>query len=262
MLLVRRAQLFSLLAAFLVLFAAPAAFAETPTRPFGASGEVAIEDLVAVRSSGLGFLGVLGPASSSFGPVAPPALYGIVGYENGEGEIQPGAGVKVTASNLWVAPSLDVFVTNRVSLGLTAGIARGWGEQRLSTQEELPRERGRSYTLAIAPRLGYVFPLGAGFSLWPRLGVGFTGSRADTAQPTSGGAERTTSTAGGIRWSGGVDLGIIFRPTRHLFFSATPEVSVVYGIAGQMIEGTTVYVGQSTRMRFAGTLGMGVLLGT
>jgi hypothetical protein len=259
---VHRRRLLSVIAAALPLLAAATASAQAPARPFGARGQVVVEDLVAVRSSGMGFLGVLTSASSSFGPVAPPAFSGLVGYERYETKVPVANGLVITVNTVSVAPSLDVFVANRVSLGLTAGFAYGWGGQQMPAEGGAVSERGTAYTFGIAPRVGYVVPLGAGFSLWPRLGAGFTLSRADTAYVSPGQPARPTSLTGGYRVSGGLDLGVVFRPTRNIFFSATPELSVAYSAYGQRIEDTTVYDGQGVRVRFGGTLGFGVLLGT
>ncbi len=256
-----RRLLVSMIAAALSIFAASKAMAQTPMRPFGAGGEVAISDLVGVRTGGLGFLSVVSPASGSFGPVGPPAISGLIGYERNTVELPPEGRTTMTINSFAVAPSFDVFVGNRISLGLTAGFGYGWGDVQYPPEQGFPREMGKSMTFGIAPRVGYVVPLGAGFYLWPRVGGGFTYTRAETFNEVQGGEPLRTSVTGGTRWSGGADVGVIFRPTRHLFFNATPEIAVQYGSNGQEIAGATTFITHSLRVRFAGTVGMGVLLG-
>ena len=92
--------------------------------------------------------------------------------------------------------------------------------------------------------------------------MGYTYSRAVTADVSSSGSARDTSATFGFRWVGGIDLGVVFRPTRNLFFSATPELSVAPSATGQEVEGAISYVARSTRVRFASMLSLGVLLGT
>lgn len=251
----------SMIVAALSMFTVSSAIAQTPMRAFGARGELAISDLVGVRTGGLGFLGVVSPASGSFGPVAPPAISGLIGYERNVVELPPEGRTTITMSSLAVAPSFDVFVGNRISLGLTAGFAYGWGDVQYPAEQGFPREIGKSMTVGVAPRIGYVVTLGAGFYLWPRVGGGFTYSRAETFNEVQGGEPLRTSVTGGTRWTAGADVGVIFRPTRHLFFNATPELSVMYNSNGQEIAGATSFITHSLRVRFAGTLGMGVLLG-
>src|SRR5262245_314523 len=116
---VDRRILLSVIAASLPLLAAATASAEAPIRPFGPRRHVVLDDLVSGRSSGIGFLGVLSPAAGSFGPFAPPAYSGLVGY--GHDEVIQGSTGALKIDVISVAPSLDVFVANRVSLGAMVG---------------------------------------------------------------------------------------------------------------------------------------------
>lgn len=260
---VRHPALLSALTLTLSLLGAESAQAQTPMRPFGARGDVVLPDLIGIRSGGLGFLGVLASAGGSFGPVAPPSISGLVGYDHNVAEL-PSAGATLTSSvdSISVGPSLDVFIANRISIGGMAGFAYGWGTQRFVAQGGETVERGTSFTVGVAPRVGYVIPLAAGFSLWPRAGVGFTFSRADTEDVSPGAPPRLSSVAGGIRSAIGVDLGLVFRPAPNIVFSAIPELVTAFSRSGQQIEGNSVFQGQSLRVRFGGTLAVGVLFGS
>src|SRR3982751_3177465 len=96
--------------------AAPAGAAE-PYRPFGSRGQVVLSDLVAVRSGGIGFLGVASAASMGVG-MGGPALSGLVGFAHDRYTLSQAAGgpSEHISNNVSVAPSFDVFVAHRLSL--------------------------------------------------------------------------------------------------------------------------------------------------
>jgi hypothetical protein len=59
-------------------------------------------------------------------------------------------------------PSLDLFVAHRVSIGMSVAFS-------YSIATESPGESD----VTVSPRVGYTFPLGSRFVLWPRLALGF-----------------------------------------------------------------------------------------
>jgi hypothetical protein len=65
-----------------------------------------------------------------------------------------------TRVDLELDPALDVFVAQRLSLGVGATLSSSFA--RLS---------GSSSLVAVSPRVGYALPMGRLFAFWPRLSV-------------------------------------------------------------------------------------------
>jgi hypothetical protein len=64
-----------------------------------------------------------------------------------------------------VHPSLDYFVLDHLSIGTSVGISH-------MTSKWYDNENSQT-TLSAAPRIGYEFPLGDTFSLWPTAGIAY-----------------------------------------------------------------------------------------
>lgn len=230
--------------------------ADEPVPAFGGAGTVVLSDLIGIRSSGLGYLGSLSPIGGG------PGISGLVGYAHDEQVSGSFAAPQVTsvADAFAVNPSADVFLSKRVTVGASVGYTH-WEEtdSYVATQfQDASVTRWRSTLLAVAPRVGYVVPLGHGVSLWPRLGVGYTASWV-SQQITQGASDfRAQALAG--RWTGGVDLGVVYRPTTHLYFSAAPELAVSASWLDTQQSPGYVARSEGVRVRLAATLAMGVIL--
>jgi hypothetical protein len=257
----RLPRLLTTLAASIALMTAAASAAaeeEPPLPSFGQSGQVAINDLVALRSGGFGFLNALSSAAYVSGAAPPPTASAIVGYAYNES-------MYYSRHIVSVGPSVDVFVVDRVSLGATVGFAYAWGTETSSFAGgpgplEASAFRQASYTFGAAPRVGYVIPLDRGFSLWPHVGFSYT--RSFGVKSIDDGFDSVVAGAVGTRWGFGADLGVVFRPTRHFFFNAAPELSVTYRNDESGEPGRTLSKSSDVNVRVGGSLNLGVLLGT
>jgi hypothetical protein len=67
-----------------------------------------------------------------------------------------------TRVDLELDPAFDVFVARRLSLGVGGSLSYSFA-----------RASPSSSLVAVSPRVGYAFPLGALFALWPRLSMDF-----------------------------------------------------------------------------------------
>lgn len=187
--------------------------------PFGTQGQVVIPNLVGVRtglpmyfSSGFG----TGPA-----PLTESSLGwgGVVGYTQNSTTYTDPVTAELSVSkgeSFWIAPSFDVFVKKNWSLGLAAA---GVYATAYISQPNAVDFSAETVSAAVAPRLGYVVPLGGGLSLWPRVTVG--ASYAETHY------------SGGYSWPGswtravfaGAQLGIVYQPHQRIVLQLTPEIS-------------------------------------
>ncbi|MBX3233089.1 MAG: hypothetical protein KIT84_13040 [Labilithrix sp.] len=162
--------------------------AASPPRVIGGRGRVVI-DLVG-GEGGAVTVGTLGGLGAFVGPLT---------FTTTSDDYAPAGG----SSLISLMPSADVFVTDRLSLGGRAGVT--WSTQ--------PSADALSF--AVAPRVGYAFPLGGGFALWPRLSLGADIGRANVA-------------GGGIAnriYSASTNVGLVARVTPHLFFDIGPVIT-------------------------------------
>jgi len=233
--------------------AAPAiARAEEVFPAFGSEGQLVVSDLLGVRSSGIGYLGVMSPSGSALGQV--PVLSGLVGFAHDESTVAQGfPSIRSVWNTVSVAPSLDVFVARRLSIGAMVGYS--YSHQTLTAPAGLgvlgaPNETATLF--AIAPRLGYVVPLGHGLFVWPRLGGAYSYAHIEQGAPRTLSVQRALTV--------GADVGLVYQPIRNVYLSAAPEIS----LSSLEVETQQATLGMSTeesvRVRLAGTVAMGLVL--
>lgn len=119
------------------------------------------------------------------------------------------------------APSLDVFVTDRLSVGGRASAAWLGSTAKFETAPEsgpVTSYEGESsgYSLGIAPRVGYAIPLADTWALWPRVSVSMDVTRQQF-ENTSRAISRTLGAE--------LNLGFVLRLGRHALFDFGPIVS-------------------------------------
>ena len=202
--------------------------ADTPRSTLGRAGQVVLDDLIGFRTGAPAPLGDLGfPVGiGRAGPSGGPSLGGVLGYGHFEGSTPGPGGTSFNEDVVWVAPSVDVFVVRRVSLGLSLGVSYS----RLALVQRSSNTIGKSLSMAAMPRIGYAMPLGHGFSIWPRLGLGVAQGRTillDASGLHELGASGTHE-GRALSWVGGADLGLIFQATPHVFLAARPELTAWY----------------------------------
>lgn len=233
---------------------------ETSSTPsFEGAGKIVFSDLMGIRSSGMGYLGL---SSFSYGG---PTMTGVLSY--GRGDNAGGFNGYGSSQSTWesfaVTPGVDMFVSKRATVGLVLGYGRTASQQMAFDAEgaEIARQTTVTSFISLAPRVGYVFPLGHGVSLWPRVGAGFTSAWGTS---TIAGQDYTSrSEVGGLRLGAGVDVGVVYRPIGPLYFSAAPELAASWSVGGtaqspSQVPGNTY---EDVQVRFGGSIAMGLVLG-
>jgi hypothetical protein len=110
--------------------------------------------------------------------------------------------VKGEASELLLAPAIDVFIANRVSLG---------GQIRLDVNKQ-PNIDAQT-ALGLGVRLGFSAPLSDLFAIYPRAGLFYEHTTADDRLALS------------------IDVPFLFIPVPHFFIGLAPEL--IIGLAGK-----------------------------
>lgn len=165
---------------------------------------IVIDDLLGASTfgtseGGLGAIGALGLGGYRVG------MFGFshakMGFGNGE----------LSSTRVDVAPSLDVFLTRRVTLGGMVRASHEWVSTDATGIYALPT---RTTTVALAPRIGYYAPLGEDIALWARfgLGAGYTHRRFQTSDETED-----------VTLSAMLDLDLVVPIGRHLSFQVGPK---------------------------------------
>jgi hypothetical protein len=127
-------------------------------------------------------------------------------------------------------PSADVFLSDRVSVGLGASVNRSSGDDGFVNSTEV----------RVIPRVGYAFPLGDTLALWARAGISFEGVVRDAPAPRGGSALGAFAGA-----------ALVHQPLRHVFIFAGPEVE-----ARRAVEITSdPLAGPAVALTFAAGLG-------
>jgi hypothetical protein len=173
------------------------------------AGQIVVDDLIGFRF-GTANVPVLNGAGT--------APFGLFGFTHSEGTVtQPtGAGLPPTLLQnrqdvFTFAPSLDVLVTDHVSLGgalvLQNFHARIGGEGgAFSSQTDV-------FSVALQPRVGYLVRLGDDLSLWPRAGFGL-------AYAQQGDASQDHATGLSVA----LDVPLVLRAGSYVAFMFGPEV--------------------------------------
>ncbi|MDI1431482.1 hypothetical protein [Polyangium sorediatum] len=251
----------SFLPALAALLAPSTTRAEEPTRPFGSRGQVALDDIVSLSAGGspLGYPLVLplGSGSGSFGL----GYSGIAGYTRSTTSRTPGqpGGNESTTDMVWLAPSLDVFVGSHFSIGGTVAASYARGSQEVVKFDgRTLRSEGSGFGFAIAPRVGYVVPLGASFALWPRLTLAYGGGDTEYEGETPDAAFLSSNRS--IR--GIAELGLVARIHRYVYLRAAPSLVVAASRSGGTTSAAILSTDdQSFTVRLGATAGLGILLG-
>lgn len=204
----------------------------------GDAGTVALDQLSGFRLSSLGGFSFAGPMGVGYQSLRLP---------------DPGdstSSFTTRTTSYFVAPSLDVFVADGVSVGgliELASIATSVTHDSPAGSREtsLPT----SFSLTILPRVGYMLRLSDRFGIWPRLGVGYgllSGGSVD-------GSELSQKSL-----LVDADVGFIYRANETFFVRVDPQLtlapvgSVTASAAGQSVRHDT------SMFAFSSTVGFGM----
>ncbi|XYI00995.1 hypothetical protein ACMHYB_15085 [Sorangium sp. So ce1128] len=243
--------------AFAVLSSARAALAaegdagasEPAPARFGGRGQVALDNLIGLTAGG-GYLGpdmIAGiPYDSTWGATG---YTGAIGYthSNVRGGMPGTASIYAMESHTaWVSPSVDVFVADGLSIGATVGFSySAYDDARGATDGMGTSPDAHSTTFSAVPRVGYAFALNEPLALWPRAGFGYSATRAEQAGRIAMNA-----------WIGVVDLGLVYRPTKHVYLHVAPEVV----LRVSSMKGASGTFQENSSLNFGFTGGLGILL--
>ncbi|WP_437835635.1 hypothetical protein [Sorangium sp. So ce1153] len=174
---------------------------------FGGRGQVALDNVVGVTTEG----GHLGP--NMIAGARNQQSWGAAGYTGILGYTFSDTRSSRTHTG-WISPSMDVFVTDQLSVGGTLGLSYMSGKSRMPDDYIA---KGHSLAFSVVPRVGYAIALNEPITLWPRVGLGYSGARAEAIWQDE--AHQSMSALIGV-----ADLGLVYRPTKHVYLHVAPEL--------------------------------------
>ncbi len=233
--------------AAIATFATTAVSAQQFEREAGSKGTLAIDQLSGFRASsadGVSYAGPLGFSVQHISVDNPPSS-----------NLGPDS---VSKTTFWIAPSLDYFIIDHLSIGGLVEIANtsSSAENATSKTATTTQKFPSATNITLLPRVGYLIPINERFSIWPRGGVGFF-QHQQAATLTQG------STTGAIL---DIDCGFIFRLTNNVFLRGAPEFAVALGSNTTVTRtgGTGATVTDASQgtgfYNLSGTVGVGVFL--
>jgi hypothetical protein len=181
-------------------------------RRFGAAGSVVLDDLVGfgMRSS-TGNVGIAPGIGLVGGSAVGSAVTGWVSFNRttlGDDEL----------STVALAPTVDVFVAPRLSLGSQLTLFSAKSTSTSSAFGDTSFVGG-----GLRPRIGWVIPLGDDLSFWPRGFASFTAMHSTVESGISPDHARSTSTV--ISWSVGGEGVLVAQVARFVALTFGPTIS-------------------------------------
>jgi hypothetical protein len=197
---------------------------------FGRRGRFVIDEIIGLRS----LVGASGLGAGGGGWVEPLGLF-TMGTASSSGGDAEGRSSTVT-----MRPSVDVFVTDDLSIGV--GASTWYSHFHRSEAGGGAATRYRGYGFSVEPRVGTVLRLVDSLALWPRVGVGYQRAWAD------GNVEGPRA----YTLSAFARAGLVTTLGRHAFLDAGPEVRLRLGrndaASGPADKTTTAGVGVSAAL--------------
>ena len=177
-------------------------------------GSVILPNIVGVSTLPLAGASITAGAGAIGGiGVTSPVFFG---FSSGEG------GSK--SSYIGLSPSIDIFVTDRLTVGARVTAARSASTSILrstvaGTTTTIGSSGSEGYVLSVAPRVGYLVPLTEGVALWPQIGVTYGQSRAE-----NDGSGRTLARSFGAE----IEAGLLLPVARHVLVRVAPTLAYGY----------------------------------
>lgn len=160
-------------------------------------------------------------------------------------------------TTLWIAPQADLFVIDQLSIGLQLELSRTSTtvDRDLNPNTRQSLDLPGTTTFTLLPRVGYLFPLGERFAIWPRLGLGYT-SHQINANDTSD-ADDNRITRSGLLLQ--LDVGFLYRFTDAIFLRFGPDLATTLGGTRTFRAGGTELSTDANVFAFSITTGFGVM---
>lgn len=124
--------------------------------------------------------------------------------------------------------AFDFTIVRHLTLGGSIAVAFGLGsshEQDFGNNTTRKNDGGKTSIIGIAPRVGYVFPLGSTFAFWPRAGFAFYSVSTKTTEVQGNNVE-VTRTNNDSLLSLDLDPQFVWAPVQHFFFHFGPLVNI------------------------------------
>jgi hypothetical protein len=221
-------RLVQVIVGLLILFFSIEAHAERDLIvPFHEGGHVVLDQLAGLRLD-----------TTGFGYAAP---VGVVVRSTNEAK----------TTNLWFAPSADIFVTDHLSVGGRVEIGHAWGK---IGNDKASIDRPGTTSMTFLPRVGFYMPFSDRIGLWLRAGVGYA-SNQDVTFLSAGSAPVTTTFRAVVL---DLDASVVYRFTETFFMKGGPQLGLTLG--GRE-ESSTAGVSSATDkqvLQFGGSLAFGM----
>lgn len=129
---------------------------------------------------------------------------------------------ETTTTSVGIRPSLDVFVSNRITIGGDLGFGYTW-----RSSSPAPGAIGgigqivpySGFTVKAAPRIGYYVPIGDTLAIWPRAALGIdAGYRTTDVRAPGIEADEVD-----LRLHAALDVDLVVPITPHLTFLVGPR---------------------------------------
>ncbi len=160
-------------------------------------------------------------ARPAFGRRGQLVLHSGTGFSFGRSRSTPSGGSHTsTSGQLTVA--LDLFATDRLTVGLVGGFERStfsarWTSPDASGADVVSRNRTRGWSATTGVGVGWHRPIASWVSFWPRAEAAFSYGRSDgTRTPSSEGRETNRQLRAAL------SAPVLLHPVRHFFFGAGP----------------------------------------
>lgn len=193
---------------------------------FGRRGQVVLPELAGVRTGQPPHFGASPGEIGSAAGIGSVGWGGAIGYNKSSYTTTWGAETATpltstsTSESFWFAPAVDVFVARRVSIGVAAGVL--FSRSRFDATGTQSDYEVETLSVAAAPRVGYVVPLGQRLSFWPRLGLALSASEQSGTVAPDGRPVSWTGRA----IAGELDLALVYHPHRRLMLQVAPQLGV------------------------------------
>lgn len=143
--------------------------------------------------------------------------------------------------------AFDFTIVRHLTLGGSIAVAFGLGgthQEDFGNNTTRKSDAGKTSIVGIAPRVGYVFPLGNNFAFWPRAGFAFY----SVSTKTNGVQQNveTSTTNSDSLLSLDLDPQFVWTPIQHFFFHFGPLVNVPL-TGSRSIDNTTGNNTQTTK---------------
>lgn len=210
--------------------------------PFEESGHLVLDQLSGFRVGAASGFAYAGPVGISYRSTKSSA------YVAGD------TSTNETTTTMWLAPSVDLFVTDYLSIGALVEVSHssGTGVTPSGQSVDLPG----TLAMTFMPRIGFYAPIGDRFGIWPRAGIGW--SSVQEVKFLSDGSTASTETFRSLILD--VDLTVVYRFTETFFMRVGPEVGVTLGGRKEQVINGNSFGADKNILQFSGVIGFGANL--